>query len=215
MSLSVAIVEDHAPTRELWATILNQTDGFRCVGQFRTAETAVEALPKLSPEVVLVDINLPGISGIECVRRLKIQMSDTQFVIVTAYHDADHIFEALAAGATGYLTKSAQPEELLQAIRDVKAGGSPMSSVIARKVVQSFRPKASSDSPASAESTLTAREREVLDLLVKGRLYKEIASELGVSVPTVDFHIRHIYAKLQVRSRAEAVARYVNPNRAS
>lgn len=215
MSLSVAIVEDHAATRNLWEKILNQTEGFQCVGKFRDAEAAVDALPKLSPEVVLVDINLPGISGIECVRRLKLQIPDTQFVIVTAYHDADHIFEALAAGATGYLTKSAEPEELLQAIRDVKAGGSPMSSVIARKVVQSFQPKASPAPSASPESTLTAREREVLDLLVKGKLYKEIANELGVSVPTVDFHIRHIYAKLHVHSRAEAVARFVNPKRPS
>lgn len=212
MSLTVAIVEDHAPTRDLWAEILGQTEEFQCVGKFQNAESAIDALPKLSPAVVLVDINLPGISGIECVRRLKLQMPDTQFVIVTAYMDADYIFEALAAGATGYLMKSAEPEELLQAIRDVQAGGSPMSSIIARKVVQSFLPK---ESPASTEASLTAREREVLDLLVKGRLYKEIANELGVSVPTVDFHIRHIYAKLQVRSRAEVVARYVNTQRPS
>lgn len=212
MSLAVAIVEDHAPTRDLWVRILDQAEGFQCVGRFRNAESAIDALPKMSPDVVLVDINLPGINGIECVRQLKLQMPNTQFVIVTVYNDANYIYEALAAGATGYLMKTAESEELLQAIRDVQAGGSPMSSVIARKVVQSFQPK---QSPASTEAMLTAREREVLDLLVKGRLYKEIANELGVSVPTVDFHIRNIYEKLHVRSRAEAVARYVNPQRPS
>jgi DNA-binding NarL/FixJ family response regulator len=210
MSISVAIVEDHAPTRELWASVLDSAEGFQCVARFRNAESAIDGLPKMSADVVLVDINLPGLSGIDCVGQLKLRMPKTQFVMVTVYEDADHIFQALAAGATGYLMKTANPEELLQAIRDVQAGGSPMTSSIARKVVQAFQPK---QSPGSEEATLTAREREVLNLLVKGKLYKEIAEALGISVPTVDSHIRKIYEKLHVNSRAQAVARYVKMQR--
>jgi DNA-binding NarL/FixJ family response regulator len=210
MSISVAIVEDHAPTRDLWASVLDSAEDFRCVARFKNAESAIEALPSLAPEVVLMDINLPGINGIECVRQLKLRMPHTQFVMDTVYADANHIFDALAAGATGYLMKSTGPEELLQAIREVRAGGSPMSSSIARKVVLSFQPK---ESPASEETSLTAREREVLNLLVKGNLYKEIAEELKISVPTVSTHIRKIYEKLHVQSRAQAVARYVNMQR--
>ncbi len=210
MSISVAIVEDHAPTRELWVTVLSKAEGFECIGRFKNAESAIDALPGLAPEVVLVDINLPGLNGIECVRQLKLRMSGAQFLMVTVYEDANHIFEALAAGATGYLMKSAQPDELLDAIREIRAGGSPMSSSIARKVVQSFQP---SESPATVEPTLTSREQEVLNLLVKGDLYKEIAEALEISVPTVSTHIRKIYEKLHVRSRAQAVARYVKMQR--
>jgi DNA-binding NarL/FixJ family response regulator len=206
MSISVAIVEDHAPTRELWASVLTKAEGFQCVGKFKNAELAIDALPALAPEVVLLDINLPGLNGIECVRQLKLRMPGAQFVMVTVYEDANYIFEALAAGATGYLMKSTQPEELLDAIHEVRRGGSPMSSSIARKVVQSFY---STKAPAPTESTLTAREQEVLSLLVKGDLYKEIAETLGISLPTVATHIRKIYEKLHVRSRAQAVARYV------
>lgn len=210
MTISVAIVEDHAATRELWSSVLGGAVGFRCVGKFESTEEAIAALPTLAPDVVLVDINLPGLSGIECARQLKLKMPSTQFVMVTAYADANHIFDALSAGATGYLMKSTGPEELLEAIREVQTGGSPMSTSIARKVVQSFLPK---DSPASTETSLTAREKEVLDQLVQGDLYKEIADTLKISVPTVSTHIRKIYEKLHVRSRAQAVARYVKMQR--
>lgn len=213
MIISVAIVEDHALTRELWATVLSGAAGFRCVGKFENTEEAIGELPALAPDVVLLDINLPGLSGIECARQMKLRMPTTQFVMVTAYEDANHIFDALAAGATGYLMKSTGPEELLEAIREVRAGGSPMSTSIARKVVQSFLPKDAPASPSSTETCLTAREKEVLDLLVKGDLYKEIADTLKISVPTVSTHIRKIYEKLHVRSRAQAVARYVNMQR--
>jgi DNA-binding NarL/FixJ family response regulator len=213
MTISVAIVEDHAPTRELWSSVLSNAEGFRCVGKFESAEAAISMLPGIAPDVVLVDINLPGLSGIECARQLKLKMPNTQFVMVTAYADANHIFDALSAGATGYLMKSTGPEELLDAIREVQAGGSPMSTSIARKVVQSFQPKESPSSLASTETSLTAREREVLDLLVKGDLYKEIADTLKISVPTVSTHIRKIYEKIHVRSRAQAVARYVKMQR--
>lgn len=153
----------------------------------------------------MVDINLPGISGVECIRRLKPIMPETQFVILTVYEDANHIFSALAAGATGYLLKRARREELIAALKDVHAGGSPMSSNIARQVVKSFyqgRPL------AHCPADLSAREREVLELLASGYLYKEIAEALGISVPTVNTYIRRIYEKLHVRSRAQAVAKY-------
>jgi DNA-binding NarL/FixJ family response regulator len=213
MTISVALVEDHAVTRELWAEALDAADGFHCAGQFGDAESAMVAMPALQPDVVLMDINLPGSSGVECVRTLKPRMPGTQFVMITVYEDANHIFEALAAGATGYLLKSTMPHELLEAVREVRAGGSPMASNIARKVVASFQ---SQNAPSTAEeSSLTAREREVLDWLVKGYLYKEIGDALGISVPTVSSHIQKIYEKLHVRSRAQAVARYVNLPRSS
>jgi DNA-binding NarL/FixJ family response regulator len=213
MTIPVAIVEDHAPTRELWVAVLDKAAGFECVGRFRNAESAIDGLPSLAPEVVLMDINLPGLTGIDCVRQLKPRMATTQFVMVTAYEDANNIFDALAAGATGYLLKSCSRKELLDAIREVRAGRSPISSSIARKIVESFQPKATT--PASPETSLSARELEVLDLLAKGDLYKEIAETLGISVPTVSTYIRRIYEKLHVRSRAQAVARFVNLQRPS
>jgi DNA-binding NarL/FixJ family response regulator len=205
MSIAVSIIEDDAPAREILSDWIRRAQGFHCVSQFGNAEAALEKLPADRPEVVLVDINLPGLSGIECVRRLKPLLPGTQFVMVTVYEDADHIFNALAAGASGYLLKQTPREELLAALQEVHAGGSPMTSNIARKVVQSFqRPGPQLDESAS----LSPREREVLDLLARGYLYKEIASKLGISVPTVNTYIRRIYEKLQVRSRAQAVAKY-------
>jgi DNA-binding NarL/FixJ family response regulator len=160
-------------------------------------------LPQEKPDVVLVDINLPGMSGIECVRRMKLILPNTQFVIVTVYEDANHIFNALAVGASGYLLKQTPRIELLGALKEVHAGGSPMSSNIARKVVQSFRrPMAETDGAAD----LSPREREVLELLGRGYLYKEIAESLGIGVTTVTTYIRRIYEKLHVRSRAQAWA---------
>jgi DNA-binding NarL/FixJ family response regulator len=155
---------------------------------------------------VLVDINLPDIKGVEAVRRLKPLMPKTQFLMLTVYEDAEHIFAALAAGATGYLLKSTRRNELLDAISQIVAGGSPMSSGIARKVVQSFSP---AQLPASDLEALSPREQSVLDLLSKGYLYKEIAESLGVSVPTVNTYIRRIYEKLQVHSRSQAITKYL------
>jgi DNA-binding NarL/FixJ family response regulator len=157
-----------------------------------------------------MDINMPGLSGIECVRQLKPRLPDTQFVMLTVYEDADHIFDALVAGASGYLLKRTTREELLAAIREVHAGGSPMTSDIARKVVQSFHSSGQANAPHAAGSDLSPREREVLDLLARGYLYKEIADTLGLSVATVSTYIRRMYEKLQVRSRGQAVARYAD-----
>jgi DNA-binding NarL/FixJ family response regulator len=152
---------------------------------------------------VLFDINLPGMNGIECVRRLKPRLPHTQFVMVTVYEDANHIFDALSAGASGYMLKQTKRSELIDALKDVHAGGSPMSSQIARKVVQSFR---RTESETDGTNDLSPREREVIELLARGYLYKEIAEKLTISVPTVNTYIRRIYEKLHVRSRAQAVA---------
>ena len=167
----------------------------------------LKLLPEKPPHVVLMDINLPGMSGVEAVKKLKPLLPGTQFVMLTVYEDADHIYSALAAGATGYLLKQTPREELLRALEDVHRGGSPMTSNIARKVVQSFRQN--SAEPADGES-LSPREQEVLDLLARGYLYKEIAERLNISVPTVNTYVRRIYEKLHVRSRGQAVAKYAH-----
>jgi len=203
----VSIIEDDVPAREILAAWIRRGEGFRCVSEHGTAESALVGLPQEKPDVVLVDINLPGMSGIECVRRMKLILPNTQFVIVTVYEDANHIFNALAVGASGYLLKQTPRIELLGALKEVHAGGSPMSSNIARKVVQSFRrPMAETDGVAD----LSPREREVLELLGRGYLYKEIAESLGIGVTTVTTYIRRIYEKLHVRSRAQAVAKFAH-----
>ena len=207
MSFAVSIVEDDAPARSILADWIHRAPGFRCAGRYASAEAALAALPAEKPAVVLMDINLPGISGIECVRQLKPLLPDTQFVMLTVYEDADHIFNALAVGACGYLLKRVSRGELLAALRDVHAGGSPMSSNIARKVVQSFQRPAQQTSEAME---LSPREREVLELLARGYLYKEIADLLQISGPTVNTYIRRIYEKLHVRSRSQAVAKFTN-----
>jgi len=212
--ITVSIVEDDAPVRDVLTGWIRNVDGFRCVGVHENAEIALAALPQEKPSVVLMDINMPGMSGIECVRRLKPQMMGTQFVMLTVYEDPDHIFKALSSGASGYLLKRTPRAELFAAIRDVHAGGSPMSSNIARKIVQSFQ-RFNSASPAGPDN-LSPREREVLELLARGYLYKEIADQLHISVPTVNTHIRRIYEKLHVRSRSQAVARFTHvPNAAA
>ena len=208
VSIGVAIVEDDVPAREILAGWIRDADGFRCVGEFDDAETALAKLPHEKPSVVLFDINLPGMNGIECVRKLKPRLPDTQFVMVTVYEDANHIFNALSAGASGYLLKQTRRNELIDALKDVHAGGSPMSSQIARKVVQNFyRTETKTDGEAAE---LSPREREVLELLARGYLYKEIAEMLKISVLTVNTYIRRIYEKLHVRSRAQAVAKYAH-----
>lgn len=201
--ISVAIVEDDVPAREILAGWIRDAEGFKCAGEFDDAETALARLPVENPSVVLFDINLPGMNGIECVRRLKPRLPNTQFVMVTVYEDANHIFDALSAGASGYMLKQTKRNELIEALKDVHAGGSPMSSQIARKVVQSFR---RNESGADGTNDLSPREREVIELLARGYLYKEIAEKLAISVPTVNTYIRRIYEKLHVRSRAQAVA---------
>jgi len=207
VGIAVSIVDDDAPARGILIEWIRATDGFRFVGEHVNGENALTALPQEKPSVVLMDINMPGISGIECVRRLKPQMLDTQFVMLTVYEDPDHIFKALTSGASGYLLKRTPRAELLAALKDVHAGGSPMSSNIARKIVQSFQ--RFNTSPSETEN-LSPREREVLELLARGYLYKEIAEALHISVPTVNTHIRRIYEKLHVRSRSQAVARFTH-----
>ncbi|HLP78239.1 MAG TPA: response regulator transcription factor [Candidatus Paceibacterota bacterium] len=204
--ITVSIVEDDAPARGILTEWIRSAADFQCLGVYEHAEAAAAALPKEKPSVVLMDINMPGMSGIECVRRLKPQMMDTQFVMLTVYEDPDHIFKALSSGASGYMLKRTPRAELLAAIKDVHSGGSPMSSNIARKIVQSFQ-RFSSASPAEPDN-LSPREREVLELLARGYLYKEIAENLHISVPTVNAHIRRIYEKLHVRSRSQAVAKF-------
>jgi DNA-binding NarL/FixJ family response regulator len=205
MSIAVAIVEDDAPAREILADWLGHADGFKCVGQHGSVEQALEDLPAERPAVVLMDINLPGVSGIEGVRRLKPMLPDTQFLMVTVYEDTDHVFEALAAGATGYLLKQTPRGELLASIKDVHAGGSPMTSNIARRVVQAFHRE---DATVPESAKLSQREREVLELLARGYLYKEIMDSLGISRGTLNTYVRRIYEKLHVRSRSQAVAKF-------
>lgn len=204
--ITLSLVEDDDHARQILAGTINRASGFRCVSQFRDAESALAALPLEAPDVVLMDIHLPGMSGIECVHRLKALLPATQFVMLTVYEDADHIFNALAAGASGYLLKQTPRAELLEGLAEVHRGGSPMTSNIARKVVQSFqKPRPALDDTEH----LSPREKEVLDHLSRGFLYKEIADALDLSVPTVSTYIRRIYEKLHVRSRGQAVAKHL------
>jgi DNA-binding NarL/FixJ family response regulator len=202
----VAIVEDNEQLRGTLARLINREEGFSCENQYGTAEAALEALAVDKPDVVLMDINLPGMNGVECVRKLKQLVPATQVVMLTAYEDTENIFNALAAGANGYLLKRAPRAELLDALREVCRGGSPMTTHIARKVVQSFQKAGVSPQPTE---NLSTREQEVLDCLSQGFLYKEIAEKLGISYETVHTYIRRIYEKLQVRTRTEAVAKFL------
>ena len=204
--IRIAIVEDDEKIRSSLVVLIEGTYGFRCVGAYEDAEAALRDLPGKGPDVVLVDINLPGMQGIELVRSLRRNDSNMQFIMVTVYEDTNKILGSLAAGAVGYLLKMTPPDEILSAIRDVHAGGSPMSPQIARKVVQSFHKRTDSDDPAVE---LTKREEEILAWLSKGYLYKEIADQLFISTDTVHNHLRHIYEKLQVHSRTEAVVKYL------
>jgi DNA-binding NarL/FixJ family response regulator len=206
MPITVSIVEDNDQLRATLARVLNRAEGFRCVSHYGTAEAALESLPKDAPEVVLMDINLPGMNGVECVRHLKQVAPGILVVMLTVYEDTENIFNALAAGAAGYLLKRTKSAELLEAIREVRAGGSPMTTHIARKVVQSFQRAGPSPQPAE---NLSEREQQVLDCLSQGFLYKEIADKLGISYETVHTYIRRIYEKLQVRTRTEAVAKFL------
>lgn len=203
---TIAIVEDDPSLREILAEILQGSPHWELTGTFSDAESALLALPENPPMVVLMDIQLPGISGIECVARLKEPCPGIQIMMVTVYDNNDRIFEALAAGANGYLLKRDVPEKLIQSLDELLNGGSPMSGAIARKVVQHFR-----KSPLSQnrDHDLTSRETEILNHLLNGSLYKEIAEDVGIGYETVRTHLRNIYAKLHVRTRTEAVVKYL------
>jgi len=204
--IRVAVVDDDRRYRESLAVLIDGTPGFRCLGTFARAEQALEQLPSHRPDVVLMDISLPRMSGIDCVPRLKKLLPSAQIIMITVHEDTERIFDSLRAGATGYLVKQATPAEILEAISDVHRGGSPMSSHIARRVVETFQ--RAGRTPADTES-LSRREQEVLGLLAKGYRYREIAESLHISVLTVRTHLRHIYEKLQVRSGTEAVVKYL------
>ena len=207
MRIAVSIVEDDVSLRSIYVDWLRQAEGFRLRSQFGNGLEAANALPLEKPDVVLMDINLPGMNGVDCVQHLKARLPKTQFVMITVYEDPDRVFKALAAGATGYLLKETPQDELLAALRDVHRGGSPMSSGIARKVVQCFR-KPSPPGPEAEFQKLSAREHEVLELVAQGYLLKEICDTLKLSEHTVDTYLRRIYEKLHVHSRAQAAAVY-------
>jgi DNA-binding NarL/FixJ family response regulator len=204
--IRIAVVEDDKTVREGLQMLLCGSPGFSCVAVYGSGEEALIGIPKILPDVVLMDINLPGINGIECILKLKELDLPMQFIMLTVFEDSEDIFKSLAAGASGYLLKQTTPVKLLEAIQDVYKGGSPMSGEIARKVVQSFQHPATDT--GTAES-LTKREEEILAYLAKGYLYKEIAGLLFISVETVRTHIRNIYEKLQVRTRTEAILKYL------
>lgn len=200
-AITVGIIEDEKEISDSIKELINGSEGFSCLHTFGTAEEAIKQLPELSLDVVLTDIHLPGKSGIECVAELKPKCPNTQFLMCTSYEDSDSVFKALQSGATGYLTKTTQSSKLLEAVVDVHKGGSPMSSNIARKIVNSFQ---STEKNEELEK-LSAREQEILEWLAKGLRYKEIADKLSLGTETVRTHIRNIYHKLQVNSRTEAL----------
>jgi DNA-binding NarL/FixJ family response regulator len=206
MDITVAIVEDDPRTRSTLESLLEISEGFVCLGCFGSGEDALEGIPGLHPQVVLMDINLPGMSGVECVRQLKSACPEIQVIMLTVYDDADRIFHALQMGASGYLLKRSSSDDILRAILEVREGGAPMSSYIARKVVQSFR------TPAPAEGTgevLTKRENEVLAHVARGCSNKEVAEALGISTETVRGYLKTIYSKLHVRGRMEAALKFM------
>lgn len=205
LNIAVSIIEDDDNVRKILAGWVSRAKGYRCASEHRSVESAVAHLPEARPDVVLVDINLSGKSGIQCVCRLKPVMPATQFLMLTVYEDSDHIFDALTAGASGYMLKRTPRAELLASIKQVHEGGSPMTSYIARKVVHSFQQAP----PEKADPDgLSPREWEVLRLLARGFAYKEIADVLTISLATVNTHIQRTYEKLHVRSRGQAVARF-------
>jgi len=204
--IRVAIVEDRSEVRQGLAYLIGGSEGFDCVATFEDAEAALAAMEVLKVDVVLLDIGLPGMSGIEALPQIKEKQPRAQVMMLTVYEDDDRIFQSLQAGATGYVLKKTPPAQLLDNIKTLQAGGSPMSSRIARRVVETFhKPTASRE----VEKALTAREQEILELLVQGYRYREIAEALFVSLDTVRTHIRHIYEKLHVRSRTEAAMKYL------
>ena len=209
MSLTIAIVEDLDEVREGLNNFISLNRDFEVLDSFKTAEEALYAVPKMKPDIVIMDINLPGINGIECIRQLKGKSPGTQFMMFTVYENDEKVFEALKAGASGYLLKNTGLAQLADALKELYSGGSPMSANIARKLVSFFR---STEKEIERVETLSDRENEVLQLLSKGLLYKEIASLLSVSVATVRQHIHHIYEKLHVQNRTEAINKAFGKN---
>lgn len=210
--ITVALVEDDDRIRRTLAMILNRTADCLCTGQYGSAEDAIAGITTQPPSLIIMDINLPGISGVECVRKLVQQGVKSQILMLTVHKDTDAIFDALAAGAIGYLVKPVPAAQLLAAVRDAHGGGAPMTSSIARKLVQTFQHMASAQQPAQQpvqrhDDGLSPREREILELLAQGFLYKEIAANLGTSYATVRTHVERIYDKLHVNSRSQAVAK--------
>lgn len=206
MRAGVVIVEDDRAVRENLETLVGSDGDLRLLGSFASAEEALKGVPQLNPELAVMDINLPRMTGIECVARLKLRLPRLLVLMLTVYDDGDSIFRALKAGANGYLVKRDAAEKLLGSLQEMRQGGAPMSAHIARQVVQFFHRSAPAD--AEAES-LSPREREILDLLVRGLILKEVADQLGIGLETVRTHVTHIYQKLHVRSRAEAVVKYL------
>jgi DNA-binding NarL/FixJ family response regulator len=199
--IKVAIVEDIKDIREGLQLLINSNKDFSCTNVYSNAEDALKKIPSSLPDVVLMDIHLPGISGIEAVRKLKPEYPSVQFIMSTVYEDDENIFESLQSGATGYLLKKTSPDKILDAIKEVYNGGSPISAPIARKVIAAFQKK----DPIDECPDLTPKEKEILKELAKGLRYKEIADLMNISMDTVRTHVRHIYEKLQVQSRMEAI----------
>ena len=209
MSISLAIVEDLAEVREGLKQFISLNPEFTILGTFQTAEEAMHKLPQLNPDIVIMDINLPGMNGIECIKLIKKKIPRTQFMMFTVYENDEKVFEALKAGASGYLLKNTGLLQLIAALKELYNGGSPMSANIARKLVNLFQDEHVDEVPASG---LSKRENEILLLLSKGLLYKEIADQLGISVGTVRQHIHKIYEKLHVQNRTEALNKAFGKN---
>ena len=204
--IKVAIVDDDDGIRASLATLIGRAADLRLTGEYRDAETALKEIPRRPADVVLMDINLPGIKGVECVRQLKAVLPEAQFLMLTVYEDSDSLFNSLRAGASGYLLKRTASSRLLEAVRDVHAGGSPMTPQLARRVVQFFSKQNAGESQMSK---LTSGEKEFLDQLAKGYAYKEIADRMNISIDTVRSYVRTVYEKLHVHSRTEAVVKYL------
>jgi len=204
--IKVVIVEDATWIRENLAREINSASGFRCLNGYRTAEEALREIPADQPDVVLMDINLPGMDGVECIRQLRVQLPELRCLMLTVYEESEKIFNSLLAGASGYLLKRTSTAELLEAIQQVRDGGAPMSSSIARKVVAYFHEMGQGKPDTT---TLSPREQQVLELLAKGAAYKNIADQLSLSIETIRMNVKHIYAKLHFHSRGEAAAKYL------
>ena len=209
MAIQVSIVEDDDGVRAGLVRLLEKSRDFRLLASYASAESALAGIPAARPDILLMDINLHAMNGIECVQALHAMDPSLRVIMLTVYENPEQIFDALRAGAVGYLLKKKLSDNLLEAIRDAHQGGSPMSSQIARKVVQYFQ----NSQPAKADEQLSAREVEVLTLLSKGHLIKEISDQLGISFVTVRTYIRRIYEKLHVHSRSQAVAKFFQPTR--
>lgn len=209
MGITLAIVEDLDEVRDGLKNFISLSSDFKILDTFKTAEEALYDLPKLKPDIVIMDINLPGMNGIECIRQIKSKTPATQFMMFTVYENDEKVFEALKAGASGYLLKNTGLVQLIESLKELHNGGSPMSANIARKLVTLFR---NEQKEASNVEILSSRENEILQLLTKGLLYKEIADQLSISVSTVRQHIHHIYEKLHVQNRTEAINKAFGKN---